>query len=337
MPLATPSSSIRWNSVTRRWFLPLCLVVIIATVWLLPYRPNCNALARDDDPAIARVGSECILLSDYAEPLRFTETAIEYAESEFLSDAPNLDYMRLWYDRVTFYGPETIALAGAISQSALYQRAVAEGHTPAAEEVALIINRDRRRAEASREILELATLAQKSDLTEFRELLESSEHPDLETMRETMDVSQLAESFGDWEEAVFRQYEESLAQWDQYRESVGPERYWQEILPAKLRREMSIPKLEDSVLEASADGPYREVPRLAWLAYQQEVFDGASIKLTDAAPVNADLAGALDYLAESREQEIQALNEEYRRLLERRDERQRRQRLTPPPPSPISN
>ena len=280
---------------------------------------------------------ECIRLSAYADKLLVVEAGIEYAERELLPDDPSLALWLVRHRRVLSYGPETVALADAIRDSALYQQAVAEGHTPTDEEVALSINLDRRRSEASRDIFELATFAQKSDLTEFKELLESSEHPDFEAMRETMDVSLLAESFGDWEEADFRQFEELLEEGEAYLESVGRERYWQLILPAKLRREIAVDKLEEAVLEASADGPHEEVPRLAWLAYQQETLDKADIVLTGAGPINADLAGALDYLAELRQEESQALGEEYRRLLERREIRRLRQQLTPPPPRTNSN
>ena len=104
-------------------------------MWLLPYRPNCAGLAPGDDPAVARVGDECIRLSDYSERFRVIEVGIQLAEDELSSDYPNLDRTRRWYDRVTRYGPETVALAEAISESALHQRAVASGHTPTAEEV----------------------------------------------------------------------------------------------------------------------------------------------------------------------------------------------------------
>ena len=65
---------------TRRWLPPICLAALIASVCALPYRPDCDSLAWGDDPAIARIDSQCILLSHYANWLRIIETTIENAE-----------------------------------------------------------------------------------------------------------------------------------------------------------------------------------------------------------------------------------------------------------------
>ena len=103
------------------------------------------------------------------------------------------------------------------------------------------------------------------------------------------------------------------------------QRYWQEILPAQLRREMALFKLEEAVLEASADGPdgpQADVPRLGWLAYQKRAFEEVNIELTRAAPSTISVDGALAYLAEVLQEEQDELSEEYRRFLERRWERQ---------------
>ena len=305
-----------------------------ATVWLLPYSPHCDSLASDPDPAIARVNGECIRLSHYAERLRTIEAGIEYAEGEPLPDDPSLDPIRERHHRVLRYGPETVALADAIRDSALFQQAVAEGHTLSDEEVAARTGLDRRRSEASRDPLELARMANESDSAGFKELLESSKHPDLQTIAESSTIPELMESMRGWEEEDFRWYEKALAELEKYLQSVGSERYWNEIHPAKLRREISTAKLEEAVLEASTEGPYEDVPRLAWLAYRQETLDNANITLTDAAPLGANLAGTLAYLAELRESDRRSLAEGYREFLERREERQR---LTPTPSRQISS
>ena len=148
------------------------------------------------------------------------------------------------------------------------------------------------------------------------------------------------------ENADWRQLEQSLKEGEAYLESVGREYYWNEIYAAKLRREMTFDNLEEAVLEASGDGPYADVPRLAWLSYQENVLDSIDIELTEAAPSTVSVDRALAYLTELLTQEQESLREEYRRLslreeyrrfLERREEKQRRQRLTPPPPPPNSN
>ena len=92
---------------TRRWLPPICLVALIAAVWALPYRPDCDSMAWGDDPAIARIDSQCILLSHYANRLRIIGTTIKNAEFGLLIDelASN-DYQRRWNDRLNFYGPE---------------------------------------------------------------------------------------------------------------------------------------------------------------------------------------------------------------------------------------
>ena len=132
-----------------------------------------------------------------------------------------------------------------------------------------------------------------------------------------------------------RQLEQMLREREVYLESVGHERYRQELLPARLRREMAISQLEEAVLEASADGPYAEVARLAWLAYQQRAFEGVTIELTRAAPSSVSVDRAPAYLAEVLQEEQDELSEEYP---EGGDERRgERLRSTPPPLRPNSN
>ena len=322
------------NFATRRWLPPALLLALIAAVWALPYHPNCAALAWNNDPAIARVANECILLSAYDEKLLLVQAGIEYAEQEILPDDTFPDSWRERHQRVMSYGPETVALADAVWDSALYQRAVADGHSPSGQEVAARTDLDRRRSEASRDFPELARLAKKSDLAGFTKLLHSSEHPDLVTMREDTEVSGFMKSLGKWEEPDFRQYEEALVQWEAYLESVGRERYWNKIHTARIRRDLAVGKLEEAVLDASVGGLYSEVPRLGWLAYRQGVIDDTEIELTNAAPAGADPDGALAYLAEFQAKERLTLEEEYRKLIERHE---RRRRLTPPPPRPNSN
>ena len=119
----------------------------------------------------------------------------------------------------------------------------------------------------------------------------------------------------------WRQLEQSLKEGEAYIESLGYQRYWQEILPAKLRREMATLKLEEAVLEASANGPagpHADVPRLAWLAYQERAFEGLNIELTRAAPSTVSVDGALAILAEVLQEEQEELSEEYRRRFGRR-------------------
>ena len=306
-------------SFIRRWLPPICLIALIAAVWALPHRPDCDSLAWGDDPAIARVDSQCILLSHYADSLHIIETNIENAEFGLLIDelASN-DFQRRWNDRVNFYGPETVALAAAIRDSALYQGAVADGQVPSREEVSARTDLDRLWWESFHDVVQLAKLAQNQDLTGFRKLAAETRNPDIVRLLEDLTPSELLESMkgNDW-----RQLEQALIEGEAHLESLGLQRYWQEILPAKLRREMAILKLEEAVLEASADGPdgtYAEAPRLAWLAYQERVFEGLNVELTSAAPSTVSIDGALAYLAEVLQEEQEELSEEYRRRFGRR-------------------
>ena len=322
-------------SVIRPWLPPICLVTLIAAVWALPHRPDCDSLAWGDDPAIARVDSQCILLSHYADSLHIIETNIENAEIGLLIDeqASN-DFQRRWNDRVNFYGPETVALAAAIRDSALYQGAVADGQVPSQEEVSARIDLDRLRWESFYDVVQLAELAQNQDLAGFRKLVAETRNPDIVRFLEDLTPSELMKSMkgNDW-----RQLEQALKEGEAHLESLGLQRYWQEILPAKLRREMAILNLEEAVLEASAygpDGPHADVPRLAWLAYQERAFEGLNVELTRATPPSLSIDGALAYLAEVLQEEQDELSEEYRRFLERHKERRR---STPPPLRPDSN
>ena len=292
---------------------------MIVAVWALPYRPDCDSLVWDNDPAIARADSQCILLSHYTERLHFIETAMEHTEYGLLLDEQaGSDYQRQWNDRVIFYGAETIALADAIRDSALYQRADADGHTPSQEEVSARLDQDQLRWESSDDFIQLVKLAQNQDLAGFRKLVEETKNPDIINNLEYLAPYDLMETL---EEIDWRQWEQWQKEREAYLESFGRKPYWQEILPAKLRREMAIPRLESAVLDASADGPdgpYAEVPRLAWLAYQQEALEEASIELTLAAPSTVSVDGALAYLVEFLTYEQEKLMEEYERFIERR-------------------
>ena len=304
---------------TRRWLPPICLVAFIAAVWALPYRPDCDSLAWGDDPAIARIDSQCILLSHYANRLHIIETTIGNAEFGLLIDEQaSTDYQRRWNDRVNFYGPETIALADAIRDSALYQSAVAGGHAPSQEEVSVRLDLDRLRWESFHDVVQLARLARNQDLAGFRKLAAETGNPDIGRTLEDLTPSELMEAMkgNDW-----RQLEQTLREGEAYLESLGHQRYWQKILPAKLRREMATLKLEEAVLEASAngpDGPHADVPRLAWLAYQERAFEGLNIELTRAAPPTVSVDGALASLAEVLQEEQEQFSEEYRRRFGRR-------------------
>ena len=320
-------------SVTRRWLPPVCLVALIAAVWALPYRPDCGSLAWGDDPAIARVDSQCILLSHYTDGLYIIETAMERTEQGLIPYHPEPEYQRRWYDRVNFYGPETVALAGAIRDAILFQRAVAGRHAPSQQELSTRIDLDRLRWESFHDVVQLARLAQNKDLAGFRKLAAETRGPDIIRFLEDLTPSELMESMkgNDW-----RQLEQALKEGEAHLESLGLQPYWQEILPAKLRREMAILKMEEAVLEASADGPdgpHADVPRLAWLAYQEDALEGVNIELTRAAPSTVSVDGALAYLSEVLQEAQDQLSEEYRRFLERHKERRR---PTPPPLRPDS-
>ena len=297
---------------------PLSLAALIAAVWLLPYRPDCDSLAWGNDLAIARVGSECIHLAAYIERLRAVERVIEYAEQGRQSEDSGLDAWQERHDLEISFGSETAVLASLLNASALYQRAVFEGHTPTDKEVYARRDEDRLRSESFGDYVQIAKLAQRQDVAGVRELLERLKHADMQDVLENMSLPDIIDSF----QAVnWRQWEELRQEGEAYLESVGRDRHWNEIHPQTLRREMSVGILQEAVLQASADGPYEDVPRLAWLDYQQAVLENTEIHLTAAAPPTLSVEHALAYLASARELERQALNEEYRNFLERRQNR----------------
>lgn len=307
-------------AITLRCLPLICLLVALtAAACASPDCPDCDSLRQGSDPAIARVEGECVFLSHHADWLHIIEAAIENTEQGLLADDESgSDYHRRWYDRVVLYGPGTIALADAARDTILHQRAVAGGHVPTEEEVSARLDEYRLRSETSYDFTSLVKLAQKGDLAGFSKLAEETENPDVKRMLEDLPPPMLMEAL---QEIDLIQLEQMLEEGDAYAESFGQEHYWQEILPAKLRREMAISKLEGAVQEASADGPYAEVPRMAWLAYQEEALEGVSIELTRAAPSDVLADRALTYLAEVLRDEQRELDEEYRRLLERRGRR----------------
>ena len=300
----------------RRCLPPLLLVAIVAAVWLLPYDPDCDSLALESDPAMARIGGQCVHQSDYSERLRLIEAGMEYAVGQFLADAPNLEYLRVWYDRVRFYGPETIALAEAVKQAALYQRAIDSGHAPSGAEVSARRDADRLRSEHSGDYIKLVRLAQNQDLAGFTRLMSESRHPDLQNLPDDTSPSDLMASIAgiDW-----RQLEQSLEEGEEYLQSIGPERYWQKIVPEKYRRELAIDYLEQEVLSDSEEGPFADVVRLGWLDYQQQLLSDADIALTEAAPAYIYVQKIREYLSDLLEAERNALEEEYRRFQQRRN------------------
>ena len=152
---------------------------------------------------------------------------------------------------------------------------------------------------------------EKSDLAGIEELLERSTHPDIDMFKD-VSLTELQESFGGSNSREFRELEKSLQEWEAFLESVGRERYWNKIYPAELRRDLSIDRLEQSVMDASIDGPW-EIPALAWLSYRWETLSRISVELTSAAPPDANVNGALVYLAELLEMERRSLEEHERR------------------------
>ena len=308
----------------RRWLPPICLVALIGAVWALPYRPDCESLAWGDDPAIARIDSQCILLSHYAERLYIIEAALEHTEQGLITDdLAESDFQRRWYDRVNFYGTETIALADAIRDSALYQHAVADGHAPSQVEVSDLLDQHRLRSKTAYDFISLIKLAENQDRAGFLKLAAETRNPDIRRILEDLTPSEFMESL---EEIDWRQLEQMLKEGEAHLDSFGLESYWREILPAKLHRETATSRLEEAVLEVSADdpdGPYADVPRLAWLAYQQRAIEKVNIELTRAAPPAVSADRALAYLVEVLREEQDELREEYRRWLERRENRRR--------------
>ena len=296
------------------------LAAIVALAWLLPYNPDCDSLSLESDPAVARVGDQCVRQSDYSERLRLIEAGMEHAVGQFLADAPNLEYLRIWYDRVRFYGPETIALANAIRDAALYQRAMEGGHAPSGDEVSARRDADRLRSEHSDDYIMLVKLAQNQDLAGFTQLLSESRHPDLQNLLDDTSPSDLMASIvdNDW-----RQLEQSLREGEEYLQSIGVERYWREIVPAKLSRDMAIDRLEEAVLSDSEEGPFADVVRLGWLDYQQQVLTDADIALTEAAPAYIYVHKIREYLTDFLEAERKPLEDEYRRFQQRSNQRQR--------------
>ena len=113
------------------------------------------------------------------------------------------------------------------------------------------------RWESFYDIVQSVKLAQNQDLAGFSKLAAETRNPDIRRMLEDLTPTELMETM---KKSDGRQLEQMLREGETYLESVGHERYWQEILPARLRREMAVLRLQDAVLEASADGPYAEVP-----------------------------------------------------------------------------
>ena len=175
----------------RRCLPPICLVALVAAVWALPYRPDCDSLAHGVDPAIARVDSQCIVLSHYTERLQVFETAMKQEQQGLIADnLAESDFQRRWNDRVNFYGAETVALADAIRDSALYQRAIADGHAPSRKEVSALLDQHRLRSETAYDFISLIKLAENQDRAGFLTLAAETRNPDIGRILEDLTPSE---------------------------------------------------------------------------------------------------------------------------------------------------
>ncbi len=310
-----PAEALVTTSVRLRWLPPICLAALIAAVGALPGRTGCDSLAWGDDPAIARVDGSCILLSHYTQWLRIIEAAIEDTEQGLIIDyEAGSDYQRRLNDRVNLYGPDTMALADTIRDSVLYQRAVAGGHAPSQDEVSARLEQHRLSWESLNDMIQLVKLAQNRDLAGFTKLSTETKDPYIGTSLEYQPPAELMEVLeqNDWRQ-LEQMRRDNDAYVDFFSRSFGRERYWKEILPDKLSREMAISRLQEAVLEAGPDGPHAEAPRLTWLAYRQRALEGVNVELTQAAPPDVSADRALAYLDEVRREEQDELGEEYGR------------------------
>ena len=188
-------------------------------------------------------------------------------------------------------GLENAAFATLAQDVALYQVAVARGHSPPDEEAMSVMGTNRERIRDLRTLLELHTLARESNLQGFRGLIESPRVRQLITVQGEEHLLAL------FEEAAKVDLSGASGGMEIHSalvESVGEDPYWTEVFFEQARWLVAIESFRLAVEEEDLDS---SLPSgLRWQNLRERTWGSTVIELTDAAPEAVTLTGLRLYM-----------------------------------------
>ena len=278
-------------AAARRWFPPLCLLLIVAAAWVFPDGPECPDNSWDGGPAITRVEGECVYTLQFKTYLRDISLSLGLSGQGSEADESILgDYFRGKQRLASEFGLETAAFANLAQDFTLYQLAVSEGHLPLDGEIMVRMGVARERIGGLRALLELHELARESDLAGFRNLIE---RPYVEQFISVQGEEHLLALFEQAGETDLSGAADGMEFHAALLESVGDDRYWNEVFVDQARRLVAIESLrlaiDDKEPDLSSD--------IQWQDLREKTWEGTVIELTDAAPDSITLAGVRSYMS----------------------------------------
>ena len=274
----------------RRWLLPLCLLLVIAAVWAFSSETECPDSSWDGSPAIARVGESCVYTLQFNTYLRDLSLNLDFSDQGTEADETGLNgYLRGRQRLISEFGLENAAFAALAQDAVLYQVAVAEAQSPSDGEVTAVMGTNRERIRGLRTLLELHELAQESDLVGFRNLIESPSVRQLIPVQGEEHLLALFEQAGRLDlsgAAMGMEIHAALL------ESVGEDRYWNEVFPEYARWLIAIESFRLAVAEMESPLP----SDLYWQDLREKTWGSTVIVLTDAAPEDVSLTNVRLYM-----------------------------------------
>ena len=187
------------------------------------------------------------------------------------------------------FGLENAAFANLAQDMALYQIAVADGHSPQDQFVMAEMGRARERFGGLRALLDLQELARESDFEGFRNLAESSS---LQQLIPVQGEEHLVALFEEAREMDLSGAVEGMEIHATLLESVGAERYWNEISVEHIRRLVAIENFRLSVDRQDTG----QTAGLDWQDLREKTWGGTVVRLTDAAPQSITMSAFRSYM-----------------------------------------
>ena len=278
-------------AAVRRWFPPLCLLLIVAAAWVFLDRSECPDNSWDGGPAIACVEGECVYMLQFKTYLRDISLSLGLSGQGSEADQSILgDYFRGRQRLASEFGLETAAFANLAQDYTLHQLAVSEGHSPPDGEIMVRMGLARERIGGLRALLELHELARESDLAGFRNLIE---RPYVQQFISVQGEEHLLALFEQAGETDLSGAADGMEIHAALLESVGDDRYWNEVFVDQARRLVALESLrlaiDDMEPDLSSD--------IHWQDLREKTWGGTVIELTDAAPDSITLAGVRSYMS----------------------------------------
>ena len=187
------------------------------------------------------------------------------------------------------FGLETAAFVHLAQDIVLYQIAVAAGHSPQDRAVMTEMGRVREQFSGRRVLLDLQKLARESDLAGFRNMVES---PSVRQLIAVQGEEHLLALFEEAKEMDLSGASEGMEIHSTLLESVGAERYWNEIFVEHIRRIVAIENLRLFVDQQDTG----QTAGLAWQNIREKTWGDTVIVLTDAAPESITMPGLRSYM-----------------------------------------